>query len=74
MIFAVEDGACNAEFAHAAIIKDAGDDPDCTHGAHLTVDVRKLPEQSGTVEVMGGSGVGTITMAGLGLEVGEIAR
>jgi len=70
VIFSVEDGACNAKSSHAAIIKDSGDDPDCTNGAHLTVDVHKLPEQPGTVKIMGGAGVGTITMTGLGLAVG----
>ncbi len=70
VIFAVEDGACNAESAHAVVIKDAGDDPDCTNGAHLTADVHRAPMQPGLVEIMGGPGVGTVTMGGLGLEVG----
>ena len=56
--------------AHAVVIKDAGDDPDCTHNAHLTADVKVLPGKVGEVHIKGGYGVGTITMAGLGLEVG----
>ena len=56
--------------AHAVIIKDAGDDPDATHGAHLTADVRLLPHRAGEIVLKGGPGVGTVTKEGLGLEVG----
>ena len=70
--FAVHDGRCDsaAQTAHAAIIKFAGDDPDCTDGAHITADVRVLPGQAGTITLRAGAGVGTVTMPGLGLEVG----
>lgn len=68
--FYVNDGRCENGLAHAVVIKDAGDDPDCTHGAHLTVDVRCLPDAPGVVALKGGPGVGTITMAGLGLDIG----
>ena len=57
-------------FAHAVIIKDAGDDPDATHGAHMTADVRILKHRSGEVILKGGFGVGVVTKDGLGLEVG----
>ena len=67
--FAVSDGRCDGATAHAVVIKDAGDDPDCTHGAHLTADLRLLPV-AGQIELKGGSGVGAVTMAGLGLDVG----
>ncbi len=68
--FTVTDGRVENGCAHAVVIKDAGDDPDCTHGAHLTVDVRPLPEAEGEVRLKGGAGVGTVTLAGLGLDVG----
>ncbi len=70
--FAVQDGRCDAGegSAHAMVIKDAGDDPDCTDRAHLTADVRLLRELPGAVRLQGGFGVGTVTMAGLGLPVG----
>lgn len=68
--FVVHDGRCDASNAHAMVIKDAGDDPDCTDKAHLTADVRLLPDQAGAVLLQGGFGVGTVTMPGLGLEVG----
>lgn len=68
--FEVHDGRCDASSAHAMVIKDAGDDPDCTDKAHLTADVRLLPGQPGVVLLRGGFGVGTVTMPGLGLAVG----
>ena len=69
--FAVVDGRVAEDgSAHAVIIKDAGDDPDATHGAHLTADVRLLPHRAGEIVLKGGPGVGTVTKEGLGLEVG----
>ncbi|MDQ7090658.1 MAG: cobalt-precorrin-5B (C(1))-methyltransferase [Methylococcales bacterium] len=71
--FQVTEGQGNHSQAHAVVIKDAGDDPDCTHKAHLTVDAKRLPNQRGEIILIGGDGVGTITMRGLGLEVGGAA-
>jgi len=68
--FAVQDGRADAQAAHAVVIKFAGDDPDCTDGANITVDLRLLPGQAGEVTYVAGDGVGTVTMRGLGLEVG----
>jgi cobalt-precorrin-5B (C1)-methyltransferase len=72
--FAIEDGRLagvgETRSAHAAVIKDAGDDPDATHGAHLTADVRCLPTRPGEILLSGGPGVGTVTQEGLGLEIG----
>ncbi|WP_305822279.1 cobalt-precorrin-5B (C(1))-methyltransferase [Massilia brevitalea] len=68
--FAVQDGRADAQAAHAMVVKFAGDDPDCTDGAHITVDLRLLPGQAGEVSYVAGDGVGTVTMRGLGLEVG----
>ena len=68
--FAVIDGAVVDGCAHAVVVKDAGDDPDCTDKARLTVDVRCLPDQPGQVVLTGGPGVGVVTMQGLGLPVG----
>ncbi|HVA75710.1 MAG TPA: cobalt-precorrin-5B (C(1))-methyltransferase [Acidimicrobiales bacterium] len=61
--------------SRAAVVKDAGDDPDVTNGAHVTVEARWLEgdEPEGTVELAAGSGVGTITLPGLGLPVGAPA-
>ena len=54
--------------AVASVIKDAGDDPDCTNGAELVAAVELRAEPG--VEIRGGAGVATVTKPGLGLEVG----
>ncbi|MFC5721452.1 cobalt-precorrin-5B (C(1))-methyltransferase [Streptomyces gamaensis] len=58
--------------AMAAVVKDAGDDPDVTHGATVRATVRPLPPGSGVV-FRAGPGVGTVTRPGLPLPVGEPA-
>ncbi|MER6911217.1 cobalt-precorrin-5B (C(1))-methyltransferase [Streptomyces sp. NPDC000594] len=58
--------------ATAAVVKDAGDDPDVTHGALVRSTVRVLPAGSGVV-FRAGPGVGTVTRPGLPLAVGEPA-
>ncbi len=68
--FAVDEGRVAGEIAHAVVVKDAGDDPDCTHGAHLTAELRLLPGPADQVRITAGEGVGTVTQPGLGLEVG----
>ncbi|MBS1129302.1 MAG: Cobalamin [Proteobacteria bacterium] len=70
--FSVTDGCVeeSSGLAHAVIIKDAGDDPDATHGAHMTADVRLLPDRAGEIVLKGGFGVGVVTKDGLGLDVG----
>ena len=54
-----------------ATIKDAGDDPDATHGATLFVELRLSPEHG--VRFHAAQGVGTVTLTGLLLGVGEPA-
>lgn len=54
-----------------SVIKDAGDDPDCTHGAELIAEVEL--KQAPGVTIVGGSGVAVVTKSGLGLEVGSPA-
>jgi len=58
--------------ASASIIKDAGDDPDVTHGATITVQVSRGTPGSG-IEFVAGDGVGTVTLPGLPLAVGQPA-
>ncbi|MBB3899753.1 cobalt-precorrin-5B (C(1))-methyltransferase [Roseococcus suduntuyensis] len=58
--------------ALAAIVKDAGDDPDVTHGALILVTVRPLARGAG-LRFRAGPGVGTITRPGLPLPPGEPA-
>ncbi|MFD7548171.1 cobalt-precorrin-5B (C(1))-methyltransferase [Streptomyces sp. NPDC059578] len=68
---AVEDLSADGS-ATAGIVKDAGDDPDVTHGALVRATVRVLPPGSGVV-FRAGPGVGTVTRPGLPLPVGEPA-
>ncbi|WP_211771242.1 cobalt-precorrin-5B (C(1))-methyltransferase [Kutzneria sp. CA-103260] len=58
--------------ATAGIVKDAGDDPDVTHGALIRSTVRAGEAGSG-VMFRAGPGVGTVTKPGLPLAVGEPA-
>jgi cobalt-precorrin-5B (C1)-methyltransferase len=58
--------------ATVGIVKDAGDDPDVTHGALVSVTVTPGEPGSGVV-FRAGEGVGTVTKPGLPLAVGEPA-
>ncbi|CAN7590462.1 cobalt-precorrin-5B (C(1))-methyltransferase [Trinickia sp. LjRoot230] len=60
-----------AQGAEAGTVKDAGDDPDVTHGAVVFARVR-LSAVAG-VRFHAGPGVGTVTRAGLVVPVGEPA-
>jgi cobalt-precorrin-5B (C1)-methyltransferase len=66
--FALKRAESDGRVAVCSIIKDAGDDPDCTHGAELTATV-ELRDTPG-IELRGGDGVATVTKPGLGLDVG----
>jgi cobalt-precorrin-5B (C1)-methyltransferase len=58
--------------ATAGVVKDAGDDPDVTHGALILATVRRGAAGSGVV-FRAGEGVGTVTRPGLPLPPGEPA-
>ena len=58
--------------ATAGVVKDAGDDPDLTHGALILATVRRALPGSG-VSFRAGEGVGTVTRAGLPVPPGEPA-
>ncbi|WP_338698579.1 cobalt-precorrin-5B (C(1))-methyltransferase [Streptomyces sp. Q6] len=70
--FALAVESRDAGSATAGVVKDAGDDPDVTHGALVRSTVRALPPGSGVV-FRAGPGVGTVTRPGLPLPVGEPA-
>jgi len=57
--------------AMAATIKDAGDDPDVTHGAIVFVELTLIDEEK--IEFQAAQGVGKVTRDGLSLAVGEPA-
>ncbi|MDR1546198.1 MAG: cobalt-precorrin-5B (C(1))-methyltransferase [Deltaproteobacteria bacterium] len=53
------------------VIKDAGDDPDVTHGARISAVVRLV--RTPGLDLSGGPGVGRVTKPGLTLPVGQWA-
>jgi cobalt-precorrin-5B (C1)-methyltransferase len=55
------------------VVKDAGDDPDCTDGARMTAEAAWAPPGASGIELRGGPGIGTVTRPGLGLPVGAPA-
>jgi len=62
----------NEKSVTAAVIKDAGDDPDVTNGAEIWSTVSLL-DTSNKIIIDGGKGVGRVTKPGLGLEIGKAA-
>lgn len=70
--FALAVAERQGDAARAGIVKDAGDDPDVTHGALVEARVRRGPPGSG-ICFRAGAGVGTITRPGLPLPPGEPA-
>lgn len=68
--FSIAHKAKGDDWAEVGIIKDAGDDPDVTHGALIIARVR---ESVSGIQFVAGQGVGTISKPGLPLPVGEAA-
>jgi cobalt-precorrin-5B (C1)-methyltransferase len=62
----------DADSATAGVVKDAGDDPDVTHGALVRATVRASAKGSG-LTFRAGAGVGIVTRAGLPVPPGEPA-
>ncbi len=69
--FAVIAVGAGSDWAEAGIVKDAGDDPDVTHGA--TIRVHVTPGPGPGLRFRAGEGVGTVTRPGLPVAVGEPA-
>lgn len=57
--------------ARASIKKDAGDDPDVIHGHLIETTVELVPGNE--IRFLHGRGVGTVTLPGLGIPIGEPA-
>src|SRR5262249_48740338 len=57
--------------ARCGVVKDAGDDPDVTHGAEIFAAVRRVPAAG--IHIRGGVGGGGVARAGLGLPGGRPA-
>ncbi len=68
--FALAHSGSGPDWAEAGITKDAGDDPDVTHGALIVV---RVAEGTQGVRFLAGAGIGTVTKAGLPIGVGEPA-
>ena len=71
-VFALATTEANVQSATAGVVKDAGDDPDVTHGALILATVRRGSPGAG-VTFRAGEGVGTVTKAGLPIPPGEPA-
>lgn len=69
-VFAVAHCDAGPGWAEVGVVKDAGDDPDVTHGALIIVRVRV---SGGGVQFRAGDGVGTVTRPGLPIPPGEPA-
>ncbi|CAA6603624.1 putative cobalt-precorrin-6A synthase (deacetylating) [Rhodospirillaceae bacterium LM-1] len=61
-----------AGWAMAGVVKDAGDDPDVTHGALILARVEQGPPGCGLI-FKAGQGVGVATLPGLPIAIGEPA-
>ena len=59
------------DWAKCSVIKDAGDDPDVTHGAEVGCEVQLT--EGNNIRFKRGEGVGVVTLPGLELAVGEPA-
>jgi cobalt-precorrin-5B (C1)-methyltransferase len=70
-------GRLSGDTGGAAVIKDAGDDPDVTNHAEIIAWVRRRPDGCGTgaeqIMITGGRGVGRVTKPGLAVSVGQPA-
>ena len=73
----------NRDSISCSVVKDGGDDPDVTTGAHVVATVSLVGKRDHTtfglledvpyVEIDGGEGVGRVTVPGLDQQVGEAA-
>lgn len=70
--FHIEDSQRGADWTSVTVRKDAGDDPDITHGAFITAKVQQNQRGMG-LTFLAGTGVGTVTKPGLPLPPGEPA-
>lgn len=75
-VFPVQGQRFDAEEACCSVVKDAGDDPDITHGMEISALVSlksRTSEEELPILLKAGEGVGTVTKKGLAVEVGQPA-
>ena len=71
--FALAAQVAGEGWARAGVVKDAGDDPDITHGVLILATVRPRPDGGRGIRFLAGEGVGTVTLPGLPVPPGEPA-
>lgn len=69
----IKNGKDGSQTAAATVIKDAGDDPDITHGSEIGAQVSIVENDTTTITIAGGAGVGKVTRPGLPVALGESA-
>ena len=69
-VFAISHWAEGPDWVEAGVTKDAGDDPDVTHGALV---IARVAASGGGVTFAAGEGVGMVTKPGLPIPPGEPA-
>ncbi|WP_246798156.1 cobalt-precorrin-5B (C(1))-methyltransferase CbiD [Alkalibacter rhizosphaerae] len=67
----VENARVEESSVSCMIRKDAGDDPDSTHGMYIGARVKKTKEAG--IRILGGEGIGVVTKKGLDQPVGSAA-
>lgn len=67
----VQQAVYTKDYAECAIQKDGGDDIDATHGMLIFSRVTRAEEKG--VHIDGGTGIGRVTLKGLGLPIGAAA-
>jgi len=60
-------------FCEIGVIKDAGDDPDVTHGSMIKSKICFRQKDGKGILFHAGKGVGTVTLQGLPIDIGEAA-
>lgn len=70
IVLEITDAEINKNSAQCCVVKDAGDDPDVTHGAKICARVKEI--EKGVI-IRGGGGVGVVTKRGLKIPPGEAA-
>ncbi|PNU18847.1 cobalt-precorrin-5B (C(1))-methyltransferase [Geothermobacter hydrogeniphilus] len=80
-VFPVHGCRVEGALARCFVIKDAGDDPDVTHGVEVHILLERIAPSPGVacsgsgndIRLFGGEGIGTVTKPGLAVAVGEPA-
>ncbi|MDT8419786.1 MAG: cobalt-precorrin-5B (C(1))-methyltransferase [Desulfuromonadales bacterium] len=71
--FALAGQAFSSQRAHCFVVKDAGDDPDVTHGVEVHAELRWVARREEDLELAAGIGIGQVTKPGLAVSVGAPA-